>query len=34
MHAKVLRFKLKSGKTPKYQTYCIPLGKKKVQRTC
>jgi hypothetical protein len=34
MNAKVLRFKLKSGKTPKYQTYCIPLGKKKVQRTC
>ena len=34
MNAKVLRFKLKSGKTPKYTTYCIPLGKKKVQRTC
>ena len=33
-NAKVLRFKLRSGKTPTGGHYCIPLGTKKVQRTC
>jgi DNA-binding beta-propeller fold protein YncE len=34
MNTKVLRFKLKSKKQPDHQTYCIPLGATKVQRTC
>ena len=34
MNTKVLRFKLQSNKQPDHQTYCIPLGGKKVQRTC
>ncbi len=34
LNTKVLRFKLKRGKVPKHTTHCIPLGAKKVQRTC
>jgi len=34
MNTKVLRFKLKSKRQPDHRTYCIPLGAKKVQRTC
>jgi DNA-binding beta-propeller fold protein YncE len=34
MNTKVLRFKLKSKKQPDHQTYCIPLGSKKLKRTC
>jgi len=33
-NAKVLRFKLKPGKVPTGLHYCIPLGKKKVKKTC
>ncbi|HEV7495936.1 hypothetical protein, partial [Baekduia sp.] len=33
-NAKVLRFKLRNGKLPNAGHYCLPLGKKKLQRTC
>jgi hypothetical protein len=33
-HTKVLRFRLRAGKVPKAGRYCIPLGKKKLQKHC
>jgi len=34
MNTKVLRFKLRKGKVPKHQSYCIALGSTKLQRSC
>jgi hypothetical protein len=34
MNTKLLRFKLRTGKVPKHQNYCVPVGTKKARRTC